>query len=177
MAGCGVLALIGIFAPEGFGQPGADTLRSGWPLWAVAALALWAAFTAFIRRDGLLWGMRRIVEPFRRPLVEEDGFDEAADSLAACPAPLRARYGFSYVWGPAIAAVFGVTFTFCCAYFLVDAVLARLAVGWAHPLYAAVFAALSLTVFALASGRLVTWRVAASVRKEVATGYPETSEA
>ena len=173
MAGCGLLAVIGIVAPQRFGQPGADTLRSGWPLWGLVVIAVLVLGIAFVRRAELLWAARRLREPFVRPLAEEPGFEEAADALAACPAPLRARYALFYAWGPAVAAVLGATFAFSSAYFVIDAVLARLNVGWAHPLYAAAFALLSLLVFAVAGGRLTTWRVATSARKEVTTGYLE----
>ena len=177
VAGCGLLALIGIFAPGRFGQPGADTLRSGWPLWVLGAVVVSVVVAAFWRRRELMWALQRLREPFMRPLTEEPTFDEAADALAACPGPLRVRYAVSYSWGPAAAAVLGATFAVSCAYFVVDAVLARLRVGWAHPVYAAGFAALSLVVFAVAAGRLTTWRLATSVRKEVTTGYPEAEEA
>ncbi len=57
------------------------------------------------------------------------------------------------------------------AYFVIDAILARFLVGWSQPLYALVFLCLSLTLSYLAAPKLSTWRVAASVHKEVTTGY------
>ena len=172
VAGTGVLSLIGIVAPSRFGQPGADTLRSGWPLAALVALVAITSAVAFLRITRLVWAVRRIAEPYQRPLEELPEFDEVAEALATSPAPLRTPYAISFVWGPALAAIIGTTFAFSTAYFVVDAVLGRFQVGWAHPIYAVAFAALSWFVFLIAGGRLATWRLAASVHKEVTSGYP-----
>ena len=168
--------MIGILSPSQFGQPGADTFRSGWPLLVLVVIAGLAVAFAVVRRSALSWAFARVREPFVRPLESEPRFEEAAEALAACPAPLRGRYAVSFSWGPALAAILGGTFAFSCAYFLVDAVLARFQVGWAHPAYAAAFALFSVFVFTLAAGRLATWRLATSVHKEVATGYPASTD-
>ena len=171
LAGTGILGSIGILAPARFGQPGADTLKTGWPLLVVVALVLSSALVAVSRRAEIGWLCARLREPFLRPLEEEPYFGEAVEALGACPGFMRARYALSWVWGPAAAAVAGGTFAFSSAYFLIDAVLARGRVGWAQPLYATAFALLSLLVFAAAAGRLASWRFAASVHKEVSGAY------
>ncbi len=140
-------------------------------LLAVVAIALGYGI---VRRAQVRWAFERAREPYVRPLEEEPGFDEAVEALAECPAALRTRFALSWVWGAVAWAIVGGTFAFSTAYFLVDAVLARGRVGWQQPVYAVVFALLSLAVFAATAGRLATWRFAASVHKEVATGYPET---
>jgi hypothetical protein len=176
VAGVGLLSAIGILSPSQFGQPGADTFRSGWPLIVLVVIAGIAVASALVRRSELAWALARVREPFVRPLEGEPRFEEAAEALALCPAPLRGRYALLYSWGPAGLALLGGIFAFSCAYFLVDAVLARFSVGWAHPAYAVGFAVASLFVFALAAGRLATWRLATSVHKEVATGYVTSTE-
>jgi hypothetical protein len=172
LAGVALLGLIGIASPSQFGQPGAATLQSGWPLYALSALITSVGLLALARRRHLAWLLARLREPLDRPLDDHHGFGDAVSALEACPAPLRTRFALSWVWGPVVGAVLGGTFAFSSAYFVVDAVLARFRVGWAQPVYALGFAALSMIVFAAAAGRMSTWRFATSVHKEVSTGYP-----
>jgi hypothetical protein len=171
VAGTGVLGLIAVVSPGNFGQPGATTARTGWPFYLLIALISCCILLGVINRAQLVWLGSRLREPLLRPLDDHPSFSDAADALAACPGPVRMRWAIGWVWGPIAWAVAGTTFAFSSAYFLVDALLARFRVGWAQPLYALAFAALSLFVFALAAGRLSTWRFAASVNKEVTTGY------
>jgi hypothetical protein len=171
VAGAGILGCIGILDPGRFGQPRADTLRTGWPLLAVVGLVLAAAALGVSHRGLIGWLFARLREPFTRPLEQEPHFDEAVEALAACPAPLRLRYAVAWVWGPAAGALAGGTFAFSSAYFLVDAALAGFRIGWEQPLYAVTFALLGLAVFAAVAGRLASWRLATSVHKEVSTGY------
>ncbi|CAN5603597.1 hypothetical protein BH24ACT26_BH24ACT26_15760 [soil metagenome] len=171
VAGMVVLGVIGLLAPSQFGQPGAVTLHTGWPSAVLMALIALCCLVALSRRAELGWLVARAREPFVRPLQEAPGFDEAVDALASCPAPLRTRFAVSWVWGPMAWALLGGTFAFSSAYFVVDAILARLRVGWAQPLYGVVFAALSVIVFAANAGRLASWRFSTSVHKEASTGY------
>jgi hypothetical protein len=171
-AGSSLLALIALGAPSNFGRPGASTLHTGWPSVTLLLMVAAGVVLAVTRRSQLAWLGARIREPYARPLTNEPGFDEAADALAACPRPLRTRFALSWVWGPVLWAVVGGTFAFSSAYFVVDAILARGSIGWAQPVYALAFALLGGVVFWLAAGRLGSWRFAASVYKEVSSGYP-----
>jgi hypothetical protein len=173
VAGVAVLGTIGLLAPSNFGQPGAATLRSGWPSVALAALVAACVGYGVIRRRHLAWLLARLREPLLRPLEEHRSFAEAVDALAACPAPLRLRWAIGWVWGPIGYVVAAGTLAFSSAYFFVDALLARGRVGWGQPLYALIFAAGSVLVFAAAASRLATWRFALSVHKEVTSGYPQ----
>jgi hypothetical protein len=167
-----VLGLIALASPARFGQPGASTLRTGWPSIALLVAIGLCLLAGLARRRHLLWLGGRVREPLLRPLEEVSGFYDAVEALEACPAPLRTRFALSWVWGPVATAVLGGTFAFSAAYFVVDAILARGRVGWAQPVYALAFTAASLVVFALGAGRFATWRVAASVHREATTGYP-----
>ena len=171
VAGLGLLALIGVLAPSNFGQPGAATPRSGWPFFVLLAVMAGTCGLAAGRWRELAWLGARLREPLARPLHEHPRFDDAADAVASCPPPLRLRWALTYVWGPILWAVVAATLAFSSAYFIVDAVLARGRVGWAQPLYAVGFAALSTLVLALSAGRLATWRFGVSVHKEVTSGY------
>lgn len=171
VAGLALLSLIALVAPSNFGQPGAATLRSGWPSFALGGLIAASAGFAWANRERLLWLAARLREPLVRPLEEHPSFAEAADALASCPPPLRLRWALGWVWGPIGWALAAGTLTFSSAYFVVDAVLARFRIGWAQPVYALAFAGLGVLVFAAAAGKLATWRFAMSVHKEVTTGY------
>jgi hypothetical protein len=171
VAGLALLALIGVVAPSNFGQPGAATARSGWPFFVLLAAMAGTCAYGTARWKELSWLVARLREPLMRPLNEHPRFDDAADALASCPPPLRVRWALIYVWGPLLWALAAGTLAFSSAYFIVDAVLARGRVGWAQPLYALVFAVLSVLVLAASAGRLATWRFAVSVHKEVTTGY------
>jgi hypothetical protein len=171
VAGLALLALIAVVAPSHFGQPGAETARSGWPFYVLLAVIAGTCAYAAVRWKELSWLVARLREPLVRPLNDSPRFDDAADALASCPPLLRVRWALIYVWGPLLWALAAGTLAFSSAYFMVDAVLARGRVGWAPPLYALVFAILSILVLAAVAGRLATWRFAVSVHKEVTTGY------
>lgn len=172
VAGLTVLGLISLVAPNNFGNPGSSTIGSGWPLYVIIGLIALCALYALIRREHVRWLLNRFREPFARRLDRNPGFEGAADALAECPGPYKTRFAAVYIWAPAALAVLGATFSFSAAYFVVDAVLARFAIGWEQAVYAAAFTVASVIVFALAAGRLATWRLAVSVYKEVTTGYP-----
>jgi len=171
VAGVVVLSVIGLASPGQFGAPGSSTLRTGWPSLALLGLALAGLLLALARRRHLVWLVSRIREPYVRPLEEYPGFEDAVAALQSCPAALRTRYAISFVWGPIAWAVLGCTCAFSCAYFVVDAILARGRVGWAQPVYALVFALLAWFLFAATAGRFATWRFATSAHKEATTGY------
>jgi hypothetical protein len=171
LAGTAILGAIAVLSPAQFGQPGAATLKTGWPSLALVGAIAVGVLYAILRRRQLIWLVERVREPLLRPLNDAPGWDDAVDALESCPSPLRARFAFSWVWAPVAGALLGGTFAFSSAYFLVDAILARFRVGWGQPVYGLSFAALSLIVFSLTAGRLASWRFAASAYKEVSTGY------
>ena len=167
-----VLGAFGLLTPARFGATGARAFRSGWPALALLALVAAAVLLVLIDARRLRWLVARVREPWRRPLDDDPNFAGAVEALASCPAALHTRFVASYVWGPAVLGVLGTMFGFSSAYFVVDAILARFSVGWEQPLLAVGNALLSVIVFWAASQRLSTWRLAASVHREVATGYP-----
>ena len=172
VAGLFVMASIAMVAPANFGAPGSEPLRSGWPALVLIAILASSACVGLVKRAGIRSVIDRTIEPWRRPSSEHEAFEGAADALAACPALLRNRFALLWVWGPMAVVVAATTFAFSTAYFLVDAVLARLQVGWQQPAYAVGSAALSMGLFRLVATKLSTWRLSASVLKEVTSGYP-----
>jgi hypothetical protein len=166
-----VLGLIALVDPARFGAPGTRTLRTGWPSTVVIALVLACSAYALVKRRAILSVVSRMREPYLRPLKEMPGFEEAADALASCPAPFKLRFAARLVWRPLALVVLAVTCAFSTSYFVIDAVLARGLVGWGQVLYSGVFLLAALCFFALAATGLSTWRVSASVYKEVTSGY------
>jgi hypothetical protein len=164
-----VLGLFGLLSPSSFNVPGSRPLAGRWTLVLVGLVVVCVLIlVAFLAR--LRWLFERIREPFVRPLSGRH-FEGAADALAACSAPMQSRWAISWVWGPALFAVGGVTFAFSCAYFIVGAVLSGGRIGWGNPIVAGVNALLSLLCFAVGAARLATWRLALSVHREVTGRY------
>lgn len=170
-AGCGVLGVIALLAPSRFGEVGTTTFRTGWPALALVAVIVVVLLLALSRRSRISSLIRRIREPFSRPLSEHPSFEGAAGALSACPSALKTRFAVGRVWGPVALGVVGATCAFSTAYFFIDAILALGAVGWIQPLYAGFFVVLGLMTFRIAAPRLATWRLAASVYKDATTGY------
>ncbi|MDQ3955701.1 MAG: hypothetical protein M3285_09145 [Actinomycetota bacterium] len=167
MAGIPILCVIALLSPTSFGAPGSNTLRSGWPLYLLLgilglSLLLLIASARYVR-----WTIARLRDPFVRSFSGDARFEGAADALAECPAPLRTRFAMGWVWGPTALAVLGIFGTFSCAYFLIDAVMARFEVGLGHPILAAINGAVGLIAFRLGAARLQTWRLAVSVHRTV----------
>jgi hypothetical protein len=170
-AGIVVLGLLGLFSPSSFNIPGSRALAGKWTL-ALAGLVAVCALILLANIRHLRWLFARIREPFVRPLGTKH-FEGAADALAACPEALQSRWAASWVWGPALIAVAGVTFAFSSAYFVVGAVLSGGRIGWGNPIVAGINALLSFLCFALGATRLSTWRLALSVHREVTGRYLE----
>ena len=173
LTGIVVLGLIGLFVPSGFGAPGGRALGNRTLSLALgasvgAATLVLAANGAHLRRL-----LRRIREPFTRPLNWEPNFDGAADALAQCSEAWRSRWATSWVWGPALLAAGGVTFAFSSAYFIVGAIIAGGRIAWGHPVLAGANAFLSILCFAAGATRLSTWRLALSVHRDVTGRYLE----
>jgi len=173
LAGIVVLGMIGLFAPAGFGAPGGRALANRTLSLALGATVAAAAAVLAARGAHLRWLLRRIREPFTRPLSWEPNFNGAADALAQCSEAWRSRWATSWVWGPALLAAAGATFAFSSAYFVVGAVIAGGRIAWGHPVLAGINALLSIVSFALGATRLATWRLALSVHREVTGRYLE----
>ncbi|MDQ4142278.1 MAG: hypothetical protein M3198_00790 [Actinomycetota bacterium] len=166
-----LLTLISLLSPGSFGSPASNTLRSGWPLYVLLGLLAISCIYLFGRRAHIRWSLARVREPFVRAPEGEASYENAADALAACPGPMKTRFALWWVWGPVVVAVLAVMAGFSAVYFLIDAILARFDVGWGHPVFAAANLAISFVLFALVSGRLVTWRLALAVHRSVTVGY------
>ena len=166
-----VLTIISLMSPTSFGSPASNTLRSGWPLYVLLGILAVSLLYLFGRRDRIRWSLARIREPFGREPQGDARYENAADNLAACPGPLKTRFALQWVWGPVVAGLLAVMAGFSATYFLIDAILARFNVGWGHPLLAAGNLVVSIVLFALVSGRLVTWRLATAVHRSVTAGY------
>lgn len=169
LAGTVVLGVVGLLSPSSFNVPGSRALAGKWTL-ALSGLVGVCVLIVLARLRHLRWLVARIREPFVRPLGTRH-FEGAADALAACPAPLHSRWAASWVWGPAVLAVAGVTFAFACAYFVVGGVLSGGRIGWGNPIAAGINVLLSIFCFAVAATRLSTWRLALSVHREVTGRY------
>ena len=171
LTGLAVMGGIGLLSPASFGVVRGQTSLRDWPPLVVACLTVTCVIYGLLHRAGVRSVLERLRDPYVRALAEHPGFDGAADALAACPRAYRTRFALVFVYRPlamGLAAFVGALST---SYFVIDAVLARGLVGWTQPVYALVFLGLSLTLFYLAAPKLSTWRVAASVHKEVTTGY------
>ncbi len=167
-----LLCVLALLSPSAFGARGSNTLRTGWPLYVLLAILGVSVALVAARSRRIRWALARLKEPFLRSFEGDARFDGARDALAQCPAPLRTRFALGWVWGPAGLAAIGVIGAFSCAYFLIDAIMARFEVDLdGAPLYAAGNAALSLLMFHLGAGRLLSWRLAVSVHRSVQGGY------
>ncbi len=170
-AGVIALGLIGLITPSRFGSPGATAFRSGWPAYVLLGLVALCTLIALVKRKNIMSLIQRLREPWQRPLTERPNYEDAADALAACSERLQSRFAVAWVWGPMVVAVIAVLFAFSSAYFLIDAILQRFVVGWETPILAAVNALVSIILWRAVAGRMSTWRFAASVYKNVSTGY------
>jgi len=173
LAGIVVLGVIGLLAPAGFGAPGSRAFGNRTLSLALGAAVAVAAAILAVRGAHLRWLVRRIREPFTRPLTWDPHFAGAADALAQCSQVWQSRWATSWVWVPALLATAGVTFAFSSAYFLVGAVIAGGDVGWGHPVLAGANALLSIVSFSAGATRLSTWRLALSVHRDVTGRYLE----
>ena len=159
-AGLVLLGAIAFLEPDQFGQPGSNTLRSGWPAWVLGAVVVVAALP-FVRRLGRLSGaLDMLRDPWRTVGDGEEAHDGAAAALEECPASQQTRFALTWIWGPAALAVAGTTFSFATAYFVIDALLSRFLVGWGQAALLGANFLLSLFCFALGTRRLRTWRLA-----------------
>lgn len=171
VAGMGLMSAIALLRPEGFGLPGREPSRTGWPGITLMVVIAAVIVYAVVRQHHLRWLWDRVREPFRRPLSESRYYEGAVTSLDACSEVLQARFGIAWVWFPAVVWVAGAAFAFSTAFFVIDAVMARGGIGWGQPALAAGNALASFVTFAAVGGRLSTWRLAASVHKAVTTGW------
>lgn len=165
-----LLGSIGVASPARFGSPGMKPMGSiQW--WALAGLLALFVAAAAARRSKVKRTVDLLAEPIRRPLSYLTSYEPAVGALDSCPAPFRTRFTLGWVWGPAAAVVAAGFFLASTAYFIVDAVLARLQIGWQQPVLAAANALLAFVVLRLAARRLATWRLALSVHRAVAGRY------
>ena len=139
--------------------------------WALAALVGLFIAVAATRWSKVKRAVSLLLEPMRRPLGDLTSFEPAVEALHSCPAAFRTRFTLGWVWGPAAAVVAAGFFLASTAYFIVDAVLARLQVGWQQPGLAAANALLAFVILRAVAVRLATWRLALSVHREVAGRY------
>ena len=166
-----LLTVIALVSPASFASPASNTLRTGWPLYALLGLLAVSIVYLLARMRRIRWALARTREPFVRAPEGDPRYEGAADALAACPGPLRTRFVVWWVWGPVGIAVLAVMCAFSASYFLVDAILARGNVGWEHPVLAGANLASSFLLFAFGAGRLATWRLAVAVHRSVTVGY------
>lgn len=166
-----LLTLIALVSPGSFASPRSNTLRTGWPLYALLGLLAISLLYLLARARRIRWAIARAREPFVRAPEGDPRYEGAADALAACPGAMRTRFALWWIWGPAALAVLGVMCSFSAAYFLVDAILARFNVGWEHPALAGGNIVASFLLFALGSRRLATWRLAVAAHRSVTVGY------
>lgn len=172
LAALGVMSLIGLVAPSGFGLPERNTIRSGWPALVLIGIVLACLLYALLRRDLVAWLVKRAADPFRRPLSEHPAYEPATGALSSCPALFQMRFFAAWVLVPSALAVLAGIASFSVAYFAVDALLARFQVGLGHPVLAIANAWASLLLFRVSAARVSTLRLGVSVYKSVRTGYP-----
>jgi hypothetical protein len=165
------MGAIGLLSPASFGVVTGRTALNDWPPAVVTVLVVACVIYGLVHRDQIRSVLERFRDPYLRPLREHPGFEGAADALASCPRPYQARFALVFVYRPLAMGFAAFVCALSTAYFVIDAVLARFLVGFMQPLYALVFWCLSLLLFYLAAPKLSTWRIAASVHKEVTSGY------
>ncbi|CAN5763018.1 hypothetical protein BH18ACT15_BH18ACT15_12790 [soil metagenome] len=159
-AGLVLLGAIAFLEPDQFGQPGSNTLRSGWPAWVLAALVLLAALPYLLRLGRLNHALDMLRESFRSPREGDGVHDGVAAALEDCPPSQQNRFALGWIWGPAALALAGTTFSFATAYFVIDALLSRFLVGWEQGALLGANLLLALVCFVLGARRLSTWRLA-----------------
>jgi hypothetical protein len=166
-----LMCLIALLSPGSFGAPASSTFGSGWPLYALLGLLALSTLLLLANFKRIRWFFARAREPFVRPPTGDRAYEGGADALAACSSSQQSRFALWFIWGPAALGLLGVTTGTSATYFLVDAILARLDVGWGHLVLAGINLALSYVFFALSAKRLSTWRWAVAIHKSVTTGY------
>lgn len=166
-----VLGLIALLDPADFGRPSTNTLRTGWPAAAVGALVVAGLALFALTHKRMRASFDTVREPFRRPLDGSEAYEGASAALEDCPQSLQTRFAFGWVWGPGALAVAGTTFAWAAAFFILDALLSRLTVGWQQGAFFGADIVLSLLCFALGAGRLRTWKLAVSVYRNATIGY------
>lgn len=166
-----LLTAIALVSPASFASPASNTLRTGWPLYALLGLLAVSLLYLLARWRRIRWAIARAREPFLSAPEGDQRYEGAADALAACPAPMRTRFALWWIWAPVGVAVLAVMCAFSAAYFLVDAILAQFNVGWEHPVLAAANLVVSFVLFALTARRLATWRLAVAAHRSVTVGY------
>ncbi|MDQ3662163.1 MAG: hypothetical protein M3454_14120 [Actinomycetota bacterium] len=171
LTGLSLMGTIGLLSPESFGVVRGQTSLRDWPPLVVVGLVAACVGYGLLHRAEVRSVLERLRDPYVRPLHEHPGFEGAADALAMCPRAYRARFALVFVYRPLAMSLAAVVCALSTTYFVIDAILARFLVGWSQPVYALVFLFLALILFYLAAPKLSTWRVAASVHKEVTTGY------
>jgi hypothetical protein len=171
ITGLALMGGIGLLSPASFGVVTGQASLRDWPPAVVACLLLACVGFGLAHRAEVRSLLERLRDPYSRPLTEHPGFEGAADALASCPRAYKGRFALVFVYRPMAMGLAAFVSALSTAYFVIDAILARGLVGWSQPVYALVFLGLSLTLFYLAAPKLSTWRVAASVHKEVTTGY------
>jgi len=171
LTGLALMGSIGLLSPASFGAVTGRTSLRDWPPVVVGCLVVTCVIYGLLHRAEVRSVLQRVRDPYMRPLTEHPGFEGAADALAACPRAYRTRFALVFIYRPLAMGLGATVSALSTAYFVIDAILARFLVGWSQPLYALVFLCLSLTLSYLAAPKLSTWRVAASVHKEVTTGY------
>ena len=171
LSGLALMGGIGLVSPASFGLVTGRTSLRDWPPVAVVCLVAACVVYGVLHRAEIRSLLERLRDPYVRPLTEHPGFNGAADALAGCPRAYRGRFALVFIYRPLAMSLGATVSALSNAYFVIDAILARGLVGWSQPAYALVFLGLSLTLFYLAAPKLSTWRVAASVHKEVTSGY------
>lgn len=166
-----LMCAIALISPGSFGAPASSTFGSGWPLYVLLGLLALSLILLFVNGKRIRWFVARAREPFVRPPSGDQAYEGGADSLAACSSTQQSRFAFWWIWGPAGLGLLGVITGMSATYFLVDAILAEMDVGWGHLVLAFVNLGLSYVFFGLAARRLSTWRWAVAIHKAVTSGY------
>lgn len=166
-----LMCLIALLSPGSFGAPASSTFGSGWPLYVLLVLLGLSTLLLFVNLKRIRWFFARVREPFVRPPVGDRAYEGGADALAACSSTLQTRFAIWWIWAPVGLGVLGVMTGMSATYFLIDAILAELDVGWGHLVLAGANLALAYIFFALGARRLSTWRWAVAMHKSVTTGY------
>jgi hypothetical protein len=167
-----LMSVVGLVSPASFGVSGGRAFGSTSRTVALAAIAAACALWFALRLPTHRWVVARAREPFHRPLEDDPAFAGAAGALDAARAPLKTRFAAGWIWLPALAALGATAASLTTAYFLVDAVIARLQIGWQQPVFAAVNLVVAWVLLRAAAARLAVWPLAVSVHREATTGYP-----
>ncbi|MDP9069622.1 MAG: hypothetical protein M3N53_14960 [Actinomycetota bacterium] len=165
-----LLGVIGLLSPSRYGSPTSRATGSaGW--WVLLLLVTCCLLWIATKRHGIRRSVERMAEPFSAPLSHVPAFEPAWSALDSCPAPLRTRFAAGWVWAPVAMLVAGAVFAAAAAYFIVDTLLAELAIGPEQPLLFLINATLGLVVLRLGAKRISTLRLALSVHRAVNGRY------